>query len=353
LVVDQKQFVGYNYREMPILEAPNKPKKYQVVEYPVQKVDNLEQKRQESQAVFETLSLEDREKYYEAYAEFVQKAKALGFDQVENYDIFFESRVSSNGSFSVNQEGVNFITIGKEFVLDSEKLLIIKTLFHELVGHCLSSKNLSKVGTNADLDNSGLSFDQFRNSRYIEINKARIIEIVNKIGLNSKSLSKDDFKIINKFAEIAGAKDKFLAIYTLAESFEDYSLLIDELKESFNGNKNIGRSLNEGVTDYLAINMTVDNDEQFWELVEKSGYEEYILPIVDMGSHLIKLDPANLQAWDDCLYDARLTGQPYKIIKFLKDKTGVSITPKELFALDFSKILGMEEDNTIDKINGI
>ncbi|MBC7471983.1 MAG: hypothetical protein H7196_01825 [candidate division SR1 bacterium] len=44
------------------------------------------------------------------------------------------------------------------------------------------------------------------------------------------------------------------------------------------------------------------------------------------------------------MYEARLTGQPYKIIKFLKEKTGIKITPKELFALDFSKILDASEE---------
>jgi hypothetical protein len=322
----------------------NKPKKYEVVEYPVQKVDNLEQKRQESQAIFETLSLEDREKYYEAYAEFVQKAKALGYDRVEEYDVFFEFKDNANGSYATTGEGDSFVTLDVNFVADENKLAIKKTLFHELVGHCLSSKNLSKIGDNIEVNTRGLNFSRFRDSKKIVINKERMQDI--SYFLHSpedmKFLHPYELRIIDKLSEISKIKDKFIAIKTLAHSWDDFPAIANELKIFFNGTKEIGLDLNEGVTDYIAINMTTENDDQFWELVEKSGNEESILPLINMGSHLIELNPANLQAWDDVLFDARLTGQPYKIIKFLKDKTGVSITPKELFALDFSKILGLE-----------
>jgi hypothetical protein len=111
---------------MPTMEAPNKPKKYEVVEYSAQKVDNVEQKRQESQAVFETLSLEDREKYYEAYAEFVQKAKDLGFDQVEDYDVFLVDKAEINGAqaaFTTTTKGINYVELSWQYISKRKKML--------------------------------------------------------------------------------------------------------------------------------------------------------------------------------------------------------------------------------------
>jgi hypothetical protein len=345
LVVDQKQFVGYNCIEMPTLEAPNKPKKYEVVEYPVQKVDNLEQKRQESQALFETLSLEDREKYYEAYAEFVQKANALGYD-VSKYDIFFAHLDNSDAAFAISDIGQNYIAMNPSIVSKYNKLIIIKTLFHELVGHCMTSKNLSKFSNETSVRIRGL---QFRNDRDIapapKISKENISVIANKLnsGTNKEVLSKQEELIITALVEVTGVSNRVALIDAINKYYDDQKNFISRANRFLNNTKNIGYKLNEGVAEYIAVNMTTTDIDERFDLIEESTYLEYILPLVDLGSHLLELNSANLQAWDDCLYDARLTGQPYKIIKFLKDKTGITITPKDLFDLDFSKILSVDE----------
>jgi hypothetical protein len=249
--------------------------------------------------------------------------------------------------------------------IKKKKNAIIKAVFHELVGHCLSSKNSRKVSENLEVRTVGLAFNSFKLSKYYEVTRKSFKDIQEKVAeqhaANTISrilkmpqtsllplLSDEDIAIINAariVLKMPDEDDLFHLVRTISSNYEYYK---KDIEEELNGKRKAGLILNEGVTDYLAINMTTDDEEERFELIEDSSYMQYILPIVNMGSYLIELDPANLQAWDDCLYDARLTGQPYKIIKFLKDKTGISINPKELFALDFSKILKEEVKNNID-----
>jgi hypothetical protein len=351
--------------------TPNKPKKYEVVEYPEQKVDNLEEKIQKSQSLFETLSMEDQGKYNQSYAEFVQKAKALGFDQVESYDIFIVDKEEINGAqagFTTTTKGNNYVELSWQYITKKPKNAIIKAMFHELVGHCLSSKNSRKVSENLEVRTVGLAFTRFELSKYYEVTRKSFKDIQEKLAeqhaANTISkilkmpqtsllplLSDEDIAIINAariVLKMPDEDDLFHLARTMSSNYERYK---KDIEDELNGKRKAGLILSEGVTDYLAINMTTDDEDERFELIEDSSYAKYVLPIVDMGSHLLELNPANLQAWDDCLYDARLTGQPYKIIKFLKDKTGVSITPKELFSLDFSKILGIKEENKLDIAN--
>jgi hypothetical protein len=332
---------------MPTLEAPNKPKKYEVVEYPAQKVGNLEQKRQESQALFETLSLEDREKYNEAYAEFAQKANFLGYD-VSGYDMFFDE-LDWNGSFNTSGLGKSHIMLDVDFISKSSKLSIKQTLFHELIGHCLSSKNMTKFSDTQHVHTGGLKFSRTRWSELIPVNKEIVSIIAQKLRSHPDLdvLGEDELKIVNKLSEIFRTESKIAAIITLSDSYDEFPSVTSELEDSLSGSKVIGEPLNEGVTDYLAINMTTDDSAERVQLLCASGYYDYVEPFYEMKEYLDDLKVEN-NAWDDCLYSARLTGQPYKIIKFLKDKTGITITPKELFALDFRKILKEEVKNNID-----
>jgi hypothetical protein len=328
-------------------ELPNK--KYDLVEYPFQRVFDRDHKISESKQKFETLSTQDQEKYNQAYAKFIEKAKKLGYREVDQYDIFIvdERDIDAQAAYHSTEWGENYISISDMCITVSNELSIIKALFHELVGHCLSSKNLTKASDNLVVKTMGLSVLKFKEANYIKITKEKLASIQAKLNIDNdfELLDRDDKSIVENLVKITGFQDKSFIINYFVDNYDSSIHLLHFLKNlraAVNGIDRIGVPLNEGVTDYIAINMSIDNFDEFWELVDDSPYVDYILPLVNMQRHLMEIgvDP---QAWDDCLYDARLAGQPYKIIKFLKYKTGVSITPKELFALDFSKILGVDE----------
>ncbi|MBC7471984.1 MAG: hypothetical protein H7196_01830 [candidate division SR1 bacterium] len=245
--------------------ALNQSKKYETVEYPIQKVDNLEQKRQESQAVFETLALQNREKYYEAYDDFVQKAKTLGFDRIEDYDIFFEFNKNSDTNMAVFNyftSGENYITIKDKTVEDEDKIGIIKTLFHELVGHCLLSKNVTKISPRLNNFNSGLSFDKRRKDLRYDINFDSL--------QNINEFLKDETGTV----KLNDDSRSLLVNYSRSKNFKDYFEMGEELVGKYLNNvkfkgsslpigvetKKFGVELNEGVTEFLAIYMSASDE---------------------------------------------------------------------------------------------
>jgi hypothetical protein len=326
--------------------TPNKPKKYEVVEYPEQKVNNLEEKRLESKAVFETLSLEDREKYHEAYADFVQKAKTLGFDRVEDYDIFFNDNTNSLGLYGLyttnRQTGENYVSLNTDFFSRIEKIDIICLLFHEILGHAIHDKKITKFSNNGYISTHGLNFSKYRESN-ISLEFEKIKKISNKLSLVSDkvALEREEELILQALKETLGDYSPYILFHTFISHYDELkNQITDNLKRHTKiFKKSKGGMLNEGLTDYFACTFASNNIEEFLKLTMSSGYAGHIAKIVNLKNHLINFNFSDDKSFDQCLLDAQTTGQPYKIIKFLKDKTGISITPKELFDLDFSKIL--------------
>ena len=245
-------------------------------------------------------------------------------------------------AFNYNTNGENYVTIKDTAVQDENKIGIFKILFHELVGHCLLSKNEIKSSPRLNNYNSGLSFDKIRKDIQYDINFESLqnIEEFLKDETGSVKLNKNSRSLLVNYSRSKNSTDYF----KMGEELVDTYLNDIEFKEISLPigveTKKIGVELNEGVTEFLAIYMSTSDEEEFNDLIQNSPYYDYLMPFFDLDEKIISLHKDNSRGIYDCLYDARLTGQPYKIIRFLRDKTGITITPKELFALDFSKILG-------------
>jgi hypothetical protein len=320
-------------------------KKYKLVEFPRQKIYNLEEKKLESEQIFSILSIPNQEKYLRSYARFVELAKQKGFDRVENYDIFF-TRFSpifrSFAGYRYNADGENYIYFTTEFVSVSSEMLIIKTLFHELIGHCLSSKNQIKFSDKLRVNSSGLNISRRRNDVNIEATEAMLTEIVKNLenGENGKNLSSEQTMILLNFSTNTGSNDYLALAKKLLEYYRTNNKN-GKVKLPLGSNiRSIGTDLNEAITEILAIRFTTDDVQLQSELLSQSPDYKFILPLLTIKAYLECIEGGISSSWEDCLLQARLKSEPYKIIKFLKDKTGISITPNELFALDFRKILG-------------
>ena len=319
-----------------------KPKNIKTVEFNGQKIIDLENKIASSEQQLSTLTPENRQKYANAYQSFLQKAADNEIAGAQGYDVLVVDHISSPdtvGGFSMSQSGENEIMLRKDFIEKASELELTSLLLHEIIGHAITSKNQIKHGPNTRLVTSGLVNLKYTTNKPLNISRNILKQSLETIVMGG-DLTAEQLYIFDSLEEYFDTSDKMTLISKAFDLIPD-SVQGDEFTDVKMGleQKIIGNPLNEGVTELMAILMCSDTPEQIEFLLKKTGYRRLVSKLIDVSQYLHSLNEDYEQQWIDCLQDAKMNGQPYKIIRFLQDKTGVFIKPKELFELDFSKIL--------------
>lgn len=116
------------------------------------------------------------------------------------------------------------------------------------------------------------------------------------------------------------------------------------LKVEDNEYKFMGTYLNEALVEAIANIIAFKNEEKYLESIDYSGYEDLIKPILNLMQILEKNEKGLAKEFFDLMVKTLKEGKPYLIMRFLNEKTGIILKPKEILTADFSIILDKQKE---------
>lgn len=314
---------------------------FQTVDFSTQRVP--ENVVAQSRELFEKLSLEDQEKFNNTFVDFKDRLLNLGIENIDVYNVFFfDGDDNKYGSYVQSFEGESYVQLNINKIAEMQDFEIRSLLFHEYFGHALTSKNILKKSDLLKMLHNGLSFtkvsgqadkisfdgDTLKDMMYTYNNgglaKLEELELQALKGLMKKTNHENLIEFLDQLTD---------NLHLITED-SYYQVVTDNVNE-------IGKPLNEGVTEYLAIVLSADNQEELSTLLTDNPYEKYYDPIFDLVDHIENIGQG-IDDFNRVLFDARLEGSPKIIIDYIYEKTGLKIKPKELFNLDFSRVLNSQ-----------
>lgn len=324
---------------------PEQKPKFETKSFAVEKISDPEVKAK-SKELFAKLSPESRQKFYQAFKTVRQTVGDYGLD-VEKYSVYLDQSEEANGTYHASFDGDSYVTLNAEYVEKAEEVRIVKTLLHELVGHALNSYNESKVSEDRGSYRSGLRFSTETSPVKYTIHTPYIRHIQEILqNPEAQPLGRDDRKILSflqqsleldSYEEVAGA-----VAYHLDQ--QDQKLLANNQQATLTLNlprqeREVGLALNEGVTEYLAILMAADGDDEVAnKLLSTSAYEDWVGEILALENYLVESTPTDVGEFSQCLWEAQRLGRPKLIQQFIEEKTGVRLSFQDIFQCDFDAL---------------
>ena len=171
-------------------------------------------------------------------------------------------------------------------------------------------------------------------------NQLTVAELYQSLRTQGKAGSEEEKVALNHLAHFLGLDSTKQVFYALHDFY----------KEEYETEWQLGVDLEEAVTEYLSIEFTTRGNvtSEAWEVLNStsSGYRQITQKIKDLADYLARNYPSTsktlgqkqVSEFTYVLTKAKQNSQPGLILKYLREKIGVRLTPQKLFALNFSNV---------------
>ncbi|MBC7472455.1 MAG: hypothetical protein H7196_04330 [candidate division SR1 bacterium] len=295
--------------------------------------------KKDHQQAFNILKLEDKQRYFQYVSKtnIVTKNFCNRFNlPFKNYQIFLRDVEMTGGEYMVgerskeyleNTSSDNYVRITNKVVENFDNVELLITMVHEYLGHALMTNTDMKTGKTLSLIQSGPSFRKLRTYE-AQFN----CSILNKIKVKiSKDEDLDDVEeeIMKSFMFEEDGYNNYPPLIKRAEA----ALITNpEQKITIKVRTTIGRELDEGITDYFAIKLCTDSEEQFEEYKNSErAYTQFINNILIIKKFIQDHSSFSNNDFEQMLVDVKKTNNVGEMAKIISEKTKIKIPVTALF----------------------
>jgi hypothetical protein len=336
-----------SFMTRPSLEA-SKSNKMRTVRYKREVVFNEAKKNH--QEAFKNLSHENRSRYFKCAAAATKITQNFCTEHkitFERYQIHLWDANMTGGQYIVgekrkkyleNTSNQNYVQITNKVVEEFDDTELTITMVHEYLGHALMANTDMKAGETLSLMQSGPSF---RRSRSFEaVLDAKVLKkIKDKVAITLKpEKTSEELKVCLSDVEI-GIMKSFMEE---GDPYNHYPPLIERAELSLSKSPvqkiavetsyAIGRGLDEGITDYFAVKLCTDGQEQFDKYKNSErAYTQFIDNILGIKKFIQTRSTFSDFDFEQMLVDVKQTNNVGEMAKIISEKSGVQIPCTELF----------------------
>jgi hypothetical protein len=299
---------------------------------------------------FKNLSQEDRWKYLKCAAKATEITQnfCLQFKiPIEKYKIHLWDVNMSGGQYVVGQKrnkylendsSENYVQITNDAVKEFDDKELTITMVHEYLGHALMANTDMKTGETLSLMQSGPSFRKSRN--FESVLDAKVLQkIKDKVAIRLKpKKTEEEEKVCLSDVEIEIMKSFMIE----GDPYNHYPPLIERAELSLSTSPvqkiavetsyAIGRGLDEGITDYFAIKICTDDQNEFDKYKNSErAYTQFINNILTIKQFLQTRSALNDADFDQILVNVKYSHDVGGMAKTISSISGVHIPAIALF----------------------
>lgn len=295
--------------------------------------------KKDHREAFAKLKLEDKRRYFES----VSKANNITKDfcikfgiPFKNYQIFLRDVDMLGGEYMVgerskeylqNTSSENYVRITNRVVEEFDDIELCITMVHEYLGHALMTNTDMKTGESLSLIQSGPSFRKLRTFETL-FNMDILDTIKTKISTDT-DLNDVEEEIMKYFMIEGDGYNNYPPLIERAEK-----ALLDNLdqKISIQVRLVIGRELDEGITDYFAIKLCTNGEEQFKKYKDtERAYTQFVDNILHIKEFIQARCTFSDDDFEQMLVDVKETNNLGEMAKIISKRTGTKIPVTSLF----------------------
>jgi hypothetical protein len=299
---------------------------------------------------FKNLSQEDRWRYFKCAAaatEITQNFCTQYNIPIKKYQIHLWDVNMVGGQYMVGQKGKeyaenvsneNYVRVTNEAIKEFDDIELTITMVHEYLGHALMANTDMKTGENLSLMQSGPSFR--KNRRFEAALDARVLQkIKDKVAIRLKpEKTEEEEKVCLSDVEIEIMKSFMVE----GDPYNHYPPLIERAEASLLNNPEqkiniqispiLGRELDEGITDYFAIKLCTDDQDEFDKYKNSErAYTQFINSILTIKSFIQTRSNLSDEDFEQILIDVKQSNNVGEMAKTISTVSGVSIPAVALF----------------------
>lgn len=321
-------------------ENPLNQNKINLIRYDKENVPQT--KLDKHNEIYTTLSPEEQKKYIKAS----YSAKKIVKEFCTKYNLAFEEfgfilhegKYGSgqhivgedDKSVAQNTSNISYIKINVGAITDPDiddielKILMV----HEYLGHAILGNAYQKHSDTLSLTHSGMAIIKNREFE-MELDQKHIDKIKTKLE-NNQELSDYEKTIMHSFMVEGDGYGWYEPLIKRAEEAKSKNTDTKVTMKIYN---TFGQTLDEGITDYLAITLCTHSQEEFEKYKNGEGaYTEFINNILAIKTFILRYNEEidDIQ-FNKMLVELKLTGNIGILKAYILQKTGISIPFKEFY----------------------